>query len=222
MVDKGEILEKYKLEIQKYTKEQNKLVKTLELKDTKNIKEIEKIGAIENIFIKNKIISGIIVCNKDFEILEQQYYQDFVKFPYIPGFRAYRELPAMLEAFNKLEEKPEIILIQGHGTLHPRLGLASHFSLAANVPSIGVSSKLILGEEDKQGYILIDKKKRGKSIKIKQGANPVYISPGNHISLDSAAELIESLIKPTHKMPEPLRLAKKYTREIRDELAIQE
>ena len=58
-----------------------------------------------------------------------------MRFPYISGFRAYRELPSMVEAFNKLEEKPDVIFVPGHGIAHPRLGVASHFSLSVGVPT---------------------------------------------------------------------------------------
>lgn len=215
---KEEIQERYKEEIKEYSKEQVKLARTLEIKDKIKIKDIEKIGAIENIFIQNKIISAIIVCNKDFEIIEQEYFSDFVKFPYIPGFRAYREVPAMLKALDKLEENPDIILINGHGTLHPRgLGIASHFSLASGIPTIGVASDSVIGEiKDKD--IFINNKLSGKIINTKEGANPLYISPGNQISVENSSEFIKTLIKFPHKIPEPLRLARKYAKEVKEEL----
>ena len=137
-MEEGEIIKKYGIYIEALKREQLKLAKSLSIKDAEGVdfSSVERFGAIENLCVKNKIISAIVVCDKDFNIMEQQYFFDKLKFPYLYGFRAYREMPAMIEAFNKLNEKPDVILISGHGICHSRLGLASHFSLSAGVPTI--------------------------------------------------------------------------------------
>ena len=211
-----QIIEKYSIDLDKLKAEQEKLAKQLSIKDSIDFSNIAKIGAIETGFFENKIITGIVVMLED-EIIEEKYQQDKLRFPYIPGFRAYRELPAMLECFNKLEEKPELILVNGHGISHERLGLASHFSLSTNVPTIGVAESLIFGEV-KNGEIIVKGKKVGKVIHLKEGSNPLYVSPGNLISIDTAAEIVRKLIQPGHKLPEPMRKAKKYVDEVRKEL----
>jgi deoxyribonuclease V len=93
------------------------------------------------------VLAGIVVCDKEFNIIDEQYSLDKLKFPYIHGFRSYRELSAMMNAYSKIQEHIDLVLISGEGTIHPRLGIASHFSLAANVPTIGVSENLF--EENK-------------------------------------------------------------------------
>lgn len=211
-----ELIEKYDIDLEKLKNEQIKLAKELRIKDFKNFDEITKIGAIENAFFENKIISGIVVIDGE-EVIEQQYYSDKLKFPYLSGFRAYRELPAMIEAFNKLDEKPELILVHGHGIAHERLGLASHFGLSVGIPAIGVAENLIFGEV-KGEDILIKNKKVGKVLQVKEGAKPLYISPGNLISLESAEKIVKQLIQSGHKLPEPMRKAKKYVDSVREEL----
>ena len=221
-MDEKELIEKYSIDIEALKKEQIKLARELSLKDSQDFSLATKFGAIENIAIKNQIISAIIVCDKECNIIEQQYFLDKLKFPYIHGFRSYREMPAMVEAFNKLSEKPDIVFIHGHGLAHPRLGLASHFALAAGIPAIGVAGELF--EENKIADngedILLRDKKVGKILKSKEKANPLFISPGNGISIDSACKLASNFIRPPHKLPEPLHLAHKYAKQVKDELKL--
>jgi deoxyribonuclease V len=126
-------------------------------------------------------------------------------------------MPIMLEAFNKLEEKPDVVFIKGHGITHPRLGLASHFSLIAGVPTIGIAEQLLDGEIRGEN-IVINGKIVGKLLTSKQGSRPLYVSPGNLISVKSAFELAEKFIKQPHKFPEPLHIAGKYGKRMRKEL----
>lgn len=212
-----DIAKKFNIDLKKLEKEQEKLAEQLEIKDSIDFSVADKIAAMANAFFQNNIISACVVVSPEMEIIEQEYFSDKMKFPYIAGFRAYRELPAMVEAFNKLEEKPDIVFIQGHGICHPRLGLASHFSISTGVPSIGVADSLLVGEV-KGEDIFIEKKKVGKVLQSKIGSRPIYVSPGNLISIETAYELAKKFIKLPHKLPEPLHLAHKYAKEIRKEM----
>ena len=215
-----EIVRKYNIDLRKLELEQLKLAKSLEIKDKIDPSLIERIAGIENIFVKKRIISAIVVLDSEFNILEQEYVEEKIKFPYLPGFRAYRELPTMVSVFNKLDEKPDVVFIKGHGILHPRgLGIASHFSLAVNVPTIGLADNLIVGEV-KGEDIVLDGKIKGKIVVTKEGAKPIYVSPGNLISVNTAKELVLKYVQPPHKFPEPLRLAKKYAKKIMKELYV--
>jgi len=212
-----EIAKKYGIDLNKLEQEQKKLAKQLEISDSIDFKLVDKIGAIDNAFFQNNIISACIVLTPEMEIIEQEYFSDKLRFPYISGFRAYRELPSMVEAFNKLEERPDVVFVSGHGIAHPRLGVASHFSISTGVPSIGVASSLI-GAKVKGEDILVDDKKVGKLLLSKPGSKPMYISPGNMISIETALKLSAKFIRLPHKLPEPLHLAHKYSKEIRKEV----
>ncbi len=215
-MEKEDLAKKYNIDLKKLEQEQEKLAKHVTVSDSINFDKIEKIGAIDNIFFGKEIVSAIVVLNPQFELIDQSYQKEKIRFPYIPGFRAYRELPAMLTALEKLEEKPQIVLIPGHGISHPRLGLASHFSLASNIPTIGVSKSLIIGEE-KDGKIMLGEKQLGVVLKTKESSNPLYISPGNQISIKTAEKIVSKMIIPPHKLPEPLKIAHKYARKIKEE-----
>jgi deoxyinosine 3'endonuclease (endonuclease V) len=63
-----------------------------------------------------------------------------------------------------------------------------------------------------------DKKKVGKKLVTRPGSRPLYISPGNQISINTSYDLCEQFIVLPHKMPEPMHLARKYGREVEKEL----
>ncbi|MFA7707914.1 MAG: endonuclease V, partial [Candidatus Pacearchaeota archaeon] len=224
-MERDELINKYHIDIKKLETEQTSLAKQLEIKDKIDFSLADRFGAIETIFIKNKILCCIIVCSKplekedgkiECEVLDRVYFFGKTSFPYLAGFRDYRELPAMLGAFDKLTERPDVVFIQGEGLTHPRLGLASHFSLSVGVPAIGVSNNIInckvQGED-----IFFEGKKVGKVLITKPQSKPMYISPGNLISLNSSYELCKKFINLPHKFPEPLHLAGKYCREVKEE-----
>jgi len=223
-MDEQELIKKFNIDIEALKKEQLNLAKSLSIKDSADFSLATRFAAIENLCVKNKIISAVIVCDKDFNIIEQQYFFDKLRFPYLYGFRAYRELPSMISAFNKLNEKPDVVLIMGHGITHPRLGLASHFSLSTGIPSIGVSNSLFEeNETSKNGEDILKKNKKekvGKVLQSKENSNPIYISPGNLISIATAYDLTKKLIKHPHKLPEPLHLAHKYAKNVKEELKL--
>lgn len=216
-MDREELIKKYGIDVEKLEQEQVKLAKQLEIKDKIDFTLADRFGAFFTSFIKNKILSCIIVCDKNFEVIDRAYVLEKASFPYLAGFRAYRELPSMVLTYNKLNEKPDVVFIPGMGVDHPRLGLASHFSLTTQAPSIGVSNS-IFGSEENGEDIMKGKKKIGKKLITRPGSRPLYVSPGNQIAVDSAYDLCKKFIVLPHKMPEPMHLARKYGREVEKEL----
>jgi len=212
-----EVTKKYNIDLDNLKNEQIKLAKSLEIKDKIDFGLADSFGAVDNTFFGNKLLSCIIVCNKDMEVIDRAYVVEKVKFPYIPGFRNYREMPAMVGAYEKLNEKPDVIFVPANGIIHSRLGLASHLGLALGIPTIGVSNT-INDCEIKGDFIYKGNKKVGKTLVSKEGSNPLYISPGNLISIETSFDLSRLTIKPPHKRPEPLHLAAKYTKEVRKEV----
>jgi len=190
-------------------REQQRLASRILLND--GFTSVKKIAGIDTFAVsKNELIANVIVCEfPSFKFLEQKSYVLHDPLPYAPGFSAYREMPAMIEAYNKLDEEPDVILVKGEGILHPRrIGLASHLGLILNKPTIGVMAKLPYGKVEK-GKILFNNEIAGFEITTKEHANPVYISPGHLITLGSALNLVSKSIIFPHKMPEPLHLAHK-------------
>ena len=118
-------------------------------------------------------------------------------------------MPAIIEAFNKLSEEPDLLIVKGNGILHPRkIGIASHVGLALNQSTIGVVDKLPLGEIE-NGKVINRGDILGFEIKTKEYARPIYVSPGHQVSLGSSLQFIQKTIVYPHKMPEPLHIAHK-------------
>jgi deoxyribonuclease V len=219
-MEEGEIASRYGLNIEKLKEDQIKLAKTIELKDKLDFDSIERIGAIDTIIVQNKIIAVAIVCDKEFNVIEEQYFMDTLRFPYLFEFRSYREMRSIIEAFNKLNEKPDVVFLKAHGVTHPRLGLASHFAIFTGIPSIGVADFLFDCDKVEDEDIIKDGKKVGKVLMSKEGSKPIYVSAGSFISLASSLKLCKEFIREPHKLPEPLHLAHKYVKSVKAEMKI--
>ncbi len=135
--------------------------------------------------------------------------------PYIPGLLSFRELPALLEAFGMLSRTPDLVLLDGHGIAHPRrLGIAAHFGVATDLPTIGVAKKVLVGTtsmplHEMRGAFLPLRDGReqiGWLLRSKVGCLPLIVSPGHRVAMASAAELAMRFVT-TYRLPEPTRLA---------------
>lgn len=162
-------------------------------------------------------------------ILEEAHCAGEVRFPYIPGCFAFRELPLVLETASRLTKKPDLFLFDGNGVLHPRgLGLASHASFYLNAPTAGLAKRLYQVEgavcpmpEDRAGAwaeITKDGQVLGRVLRTHRGVKPVYLSVGNWVSLDTITELAIRLTGKGSHIPLPTRLADLATHEQRRRL----
>ena len=194
-------------------REQARLSRRVSLQD--NFSEIKTIGAAECQQLEDKILAIVVVCEfPSFEIKETKSYVLDNPLPYRQGFVAYREMPAIIEAFNQLDEEPDVLLVKGEGVLHPRrLGIAAHLGLALNIATICVQDKITFGTVE-EGKIIVDGATLGVELKTKEFSNPLYVSPGHNISVEAAADLILKTILHPHKLPEPLHIAHKLGRKV--------
>jgi len=138
-----------------------------------------------------------------------------VLFPYVPGFLAFREVPALMDAWTQLPIKPDILVVDGHGIAHPRrMGIASHFGVLTQRPTIGSAKKKLFGnyEEpgpekgdhtpltDKQGALL------GYALRSKNKVKPIFVSPGHLVDVPGSIDILLRCVK-GYRLPEPTRLA---------------
>lgn len=143
---------------------------------------------------------------------------------YIPGKFSLRELPLILKVFKKLNEKPDCIMVDGHGIAHPDgSGLACFTGVILNIPTIGCAKNLLSGHHKKVGSnkgdfedILFRGRKIGEAICTRNNTKPVFISPGHLIDFKTSRELVLKLAM-KGKYPEPLRLADVETRKYKKE-----
>jgi deoxyribonuclease V len=143
-----------------------------------------------------------------------------VSFPYIPTFLAFREVPALKAALGFLPKRPDLLLVDGNGTLHPHgIGIACQAGIELNMPTIGVAKSLLCGTVKNEpvnvgdaSEVLVDGKVLGHALRTsgsKKGI--VYVSPGHRISPYSAVDIIRGLIAAGNI--EPLRRAHVKARE---------
>lgn len=135
-------------------------------------------------------------------------------FAYTPGLLAFRELPAVAAALERLSVKPDLLLCDGHGIAHPRrFGLASHVGVLSGIPSIGVAKNRLLGEHGAlaaprgSSVPLIDEGECvGAVLRTRSDVKPVYVSIGHRVSLETAIEYVLALT-PRYRLPETTRWA---------------
>ncbi|MBA57043.1 MAG: deoxyribonuclease V [Pseudomonadales bacterium] len=135
-------------------------------------------------------------------------------YPYIPGLLSFREMPAILKAYQQLKRKPDLLLCDGQGTAHPRrFGIACHLGVWLDVPSIGVGKTRLVGSHDvlpdeKGAWVpLLDKGEQvGAVLRSRQGVKPIYVSPGHRVSLATSVEWVMNCVT-RYKLPETTRHA---------------
>jgi len=206
------------IDFNKLKDEQIKLAKKVVLKDS--FEKIELIGGVDCAYNHEDVIAAIVVCDyKAMQTQEKVFAVVKAKVPYLQGFLAYREGPSISEAYANLQNKPDVMLFDGNGILHPRrLGIASHIGVLLDISSIGIAKHLLIGEV-KDNVVYVDKEARAKSIATRENSKPVYISPGHKINLKTSVEIVKNCIRFPHKLPEPLHLAHRYANEIREKIA---
>lgn len=134
--------------------------------------------------------------------------------PYVPGLLSFRELPALLQALAKLSRMPDLAMVDGQGIAHPRrLGIAAHLGVTTDLPTIGVAKKLLAGRFSDPGPmpgerspILHRGQTLGVALRSKARCNPLIVSPGHRVSLETAVALTGRFLA-GYRLPEPTRLA---------------
>jgi deoxyribonuclease V len=149
---------------------------------------------------------------KNLDVLDQKVVGVKLRFPYIPTFLAFRELEAMLKAVSGMEA--DVYMVGAQGLAHPRrAGLACHFGVALNKPTLGVAKKRLFGSAvepspERGAYSLLkdDEEVIGAVVRTRESGRPVYVSIGNKLSLNTAIRITLETTR-RRRMPEPLRVA---------------
>jgi deoxyribonuclease V len=144
-------------------------------------------------------------------------------FPYITSYLSFRELPLLLElleAVRSADMLAEVLLVDGSGMLHPRgAGLATHLGVAAGIPTVGVTKKLLCGQVDRHGLapggstpVMHNGRAAGTAIRPTTGtAKPLFVSPGQRVDLPYAEQLVRLWLG-NRRLPEPLYWADRLSR----------
>lgn len=135
-------------------------------------------------------------------------------FPYVPSLLSFRETPVAVRALEKLKTAPDLILCDGQGIAHPRgFGIACHIGLITNVPSIGVAKSILVGKFENLGEtrgssadLIYRRQTVGVALRTKDKVQPVYVSVGHKISLETSANYVLQCTT-KYRLPETTRLA---------------
>ncbi|WP_254831917.1 endonuclease V [Haloglomus salinum] len=170
------------------------------------------------------------------EVVERTHAVADCELPYIPGLLSFREAPSILAAFRELEREPDLALFDGSGRIHFRqAGLATHVGAALDLPSVGIAKSLLCGTPREsvdalsEGARVPIEVREGDDVDAPVGTvigyafqsrqfpdskriNPLYVSPGHHVSAGTAVDLVERC-GGDYKLPEPTRLADAYADE---------
>ncbi len=169
------------------------------------------------------VVSAAIVVLRlpELEVVTTSGIVSTLKFPYIPGLLSFREAPPLLEAWERLSIRPDVVMLDGQGIAHPRrLGIASHFGLLIDLPTVGCAKSVLVGKYDEPAAqagswspMIHRGETIGAALRTKNRVKPVYISPGHLADLPSAVELTLQCVRgyatgrSKYRIPEPTRLA---------------
>jgi len=162
---------------------------------------------------------------KSREIVDTTYAVGDATLPYRPGFLAFRELPLFLKAWEKLETDTDLLFFDGQGRIHPRcMGLATHAGFFVDRPTIGIAKSPFFGTyeepENTLGsyrYVYDKEEEIGAVLRSKVNTKPVFVSAGNHITLEDALRITLHFVDGKYRIPMPTRLADSYTKLLRGE-----
>lgn len=142
-----------------------------------------------------------------------------VRFPYVPGYLSFRELPVVLRALSLLGAAPDLLMVDGQGIAHPRrLGIAAHLGVVTGVPSVGVAKSRLFGRHEEPAAakggrtpLLARGRAIGAVLRSKDGVRPLFVSPGHRVGIGQTVELTLATLT-RYRLPEPTRLADKLSR----------
>lgn len=161
------------------------------------------------------IFAGIVVLSyPDLQPIAYSLVESRTRFPYIPGFLAFREVPALVQALEQMPVKPDVIMVDGHGIAHPRkMGIAAHFGAITGATTMGCAKNILFGKWQEPGFqkgdfspIMTKEETIGYAFRSKLKTNPVFVSPGNKMDLQDCLDIMQHC-GGSYRLPEPTRRA---------------
>lgn len=158
--------------------------------------------------------TAVVLAWPSLEVVETATAEGNAPFPYVPGLLSFREAPILLEALSRLHTPPDLLLVDGQGTAHPRrFGVACHIGLAIDVPTIGCAKSRLTGAHDPPGQergewspLISRGETIGAVVRTRTDVRPIFVSPGNNIDLKSAIHWALAC-SPRYRIPVPTQLA---------------
>lgn len=158
--------------------------------------------------------AAVVLSYPGCELLEKAVVTRRIRFPYVPGYLSFREVPPALDALEKLAILPDLIVCDGQGIAHPRrFGLACHIGVLTGIRTIGAAKSRLLGTYEEPGpdkgdwTVLRDKGERiGAVLRTRANVQPIFVSIGHRISLRTAVRVVLACCT-RYRLPETTRAA---------------
>lgn len=178
--------------------------------------EVETVAGLDVAYSDSRAVAAYVISSLEGEVVDFVTAEVALKFPYIPTYLSYRELPAYLAVLEKARGEglmADVLLVDGNGVLHPRrIGIASHLGVLLDHPTVGVAKRRLCGEVNTEGMVVgewrpvvVDGDTVGAAVRTGRNRT-LFVSPGHRTDLPGAVELVLGLVK-EHPLPEPLRWA---------------
>ncbi|XP_038013132.1 endonuclease V isoform X2 [Motacilla alba alba] len=201
---------------------------------------LQRVGGVDLSYIKGDesraCASLVVLSYPDLEVLYQDCRMVPVTAPYVAGFLAFREVPVLVEAVQRLQQEeprlqPQVLLVDGNGLLHPRgFGTACHLGVLTDLPCVGVAKNLLhvdgLVRDELHREQVRSMQRSGEAFPLTgasgkvlgmvlrshdKSSRPLYVSVGHRVSLGTAVRLVRACC--LFRVPEPIRQADIRSRE---------
>lgn len=188
-------------------------------------KEVETVGGADISFDMGSDVlhaAVVILETPSLNPVARLLISDSITFPYIPGLLAFREMPVLIKAWEQLPIKPDVLILDGHGLAHPRrMGIATHFGIEVDHPTIGCAKSILTGthaepriDKGSSTKLADGDEVIGMALRSRTNVNPVYISPGHKLSFQDAYSVVmQSLTK--YKLPKTTRITHRLANKLR-------
>ncbi|XP_050175258.1 endonuclease V isoform X12 [Myiozetetes cayanensis] len=205
-----------------------------------NFAGLERVGGVDLSYIKGDdtraCASLVVLSYPALEVLYEDCRMVTLTAPYVAGFLAFREVPFLVEAVQRLQQeqprlRPQVLLVDGNGVLHHRgFGVACHLGVLTDLPCVGVAKNLLqvdgLVRDELHREQIRSLQRSGDTFPLTgtsgrvlgmalrsyhNSSKPLYVSVGHRVSLDTAVRLVGSCCR--YRVPEPIRQADIRSRE---------
>jgi len=205
--------QKYHLRIPRLLEVQRRIAANVSLADSFST---DFVAGVDQAFLGELIISGAVLLNVADRVIARASSAMKAALPYVPGLLSFREGPAAIRAVKELRPKPTLLFVDGCGINHPRrAGLASFIGIMLDLPTIGISKRVLCGEGEPPqrastaSPLIFEGEQVGHLLKSKDGCRPIVVAPGHRVSMQSSLDLARRYIG-GGKLPEPCRLAHEH------------
>jgi deoxyribonuclease V len=194
--------------LKKLRSKQVELSEKVEIRN--NFKKINTVAGFDVAYPKNDFDyccgACVVFDYNTHKILEEKIRFKKIFFPYIPTYLAFRESNLIKVLYENLKIKPDILMIDGNGILHPiGMGIASYVGVKLNIPTIGVAKGMLCGKLE-NNKVILDKRVIGSAFyPLKSLKKPIFISPGHNIAQKKSITIVKNFC--SSKIPEPIKAA---------------